>query len=222
MNDVLADWEVARHGTRGFADAIGPESDAVAVAVASGNALATALKDSQARAGQCRACRTMGGQDVRCDACADSGMVAEVARLREDAAEWKALAGLRRATGQKMLAELEQMVPAIKALEAEAKTARHEALRVASVLAFGPETRTKEDGGWWRVLVTQSPGVAGGGSSEYNALMDALMHAGSAFTPVQELRRKTLTGAAESLEELGHEGYRLAAEHLRALAGEKP
>ena len=42
------------------------------------------VEDLRTRAGQCRACRTMGGQDVRCDACADSGMVAEVGRLREE------------------------------------------------------------------------------------------------------------------------------------------
>jgi len=84
VSDVLEDWESARHGTRWFAESVGPGSDSVATAVAAANALAAELLDLRARAGQCRACRTMGGPDVRCDACSDSGMVAEVARLREE------------------------------------------------------------------------------------------------------------------------------------------
>lgn len=125
MGDVLEDWTDAKNCTALDPTVISEMEEA-------GDALAAELTDIQARAGQCRACRTMGGQDVRCDACADSGMIAEVARLRDDAAGWKALAGRRRVTGRKMLTELEQMLPVIKALEEKAKTARRAALLEAA------------------------------------------------------------------------------------------
>ena len=64
MSDVLEDWEWAKINLR--ATPAGKN--------AAGDALAAELTALRARAGQCRACRTMGGPDVRCDACADSGL----------------------------------------------------------------------------------------------------------------------------------------------------
>lgn len=60
-------------------------------------------------------------------------------------------------------------------------TARRDALLDVAVSAFGPETRTEEADGWWRVLVSQYPGVAGGGPNECAALLNALCHAEELF-----------------------------------------